>query len=239
MPARTRRWYPMKDMSQVAIDRAEWLRLARLARILSWLSLFIIAAEGIVGIGAGLRADSIALIGFGIDSVIEGFASLVIVWRFSGSRLTSVTAESRAQQLVAIQFFVLGPYVAIQASRDLWNQNHPDASLIGIALAIVSLVSMPLLGRAKQKIGRKMGSVATQGEGAQNILCAYMAAALLVGLACNAAFGIWWLDPAAGLVIAALALREGVNAWRGESCCIPSPTNAKQCCSDGCSCACC
>jgi divalent metal cation (Fe/Co/Zn/Cd) transporter len=217
------------------ISRDEWLRLARLARLLSWASLVIIAAEGIVGIGAGIAAGSIALIGFGIDSVIEGFASLVIVWRFSGSRLTSHTAELRAQRLVAAQFFILAPYITIEAIRDLFGGHHAEVSYVGIGLAVVSLISMPLLGRAKQRIGRRMGSVATTGEGAQNILCAYMAAALLVGLGANALFGLWWLDPVAGLVIAGLAIREGIEAWRGESCCIPSPSAVAEGKADCCS----
>ncbi|MCW2960588.1 MAG: putative conserved integral rane protein [Thermoleophilia bacterium] len=217
------------------ISRDEWLRLARLARLLSWASLVIIAAEGVVGIGSGIAAGSIALIGFGIDSVIEGLASLVIVWRFSGARLTSETAELRAQRLVAAQFFILAPYITIQATRDLIVGHHPDVSIVGICLAVASLISMPLLGRAKQRIGRRMGSVATEGEGAQNILCAYMAAALLVGLGANALFGLWWLDPAAGLVIAALAIREGIEAWRGESCCMPSPAAATEDPNDCCS----
>lgn len=219
-----------------SISRGEWLRLARLARLLSWASLVIIAAEGIVGIAAGVAASSVALVGFGLDSVVEGLASIVIVWRFSGSRLTSHAAELRAQRLVAAQFFLLAPYVTVHAAWDLINAHRPDASYVGIALAAFSLVSMPLLGLAKQRIGRRMGSTATTGEGAQNILCAYMAAALLLGLLANALLGIWWLDPVAGLVIAALAVREGIEAWRGESCCIPAAAATDR--SDGCCSSC-
>lgn len=203
------------------LSRAAWLRLARRARWLSWASLAYMGLEGAVAIAAGLAAGSIALVGFGIDSAIEGFASLVIVWRFTGSRLLSDRAERRAQSLVAIQFFVLAPYIAVQATRDLLAGNHPEASWVGIGLAASSVVLMPLLGVAKQRIGRRMGSVATAGEGAQNLLCAYMAGALLVGLAGNALLGLWWLDPVAALAIAALAVREGIEAWRGESCCVP------------------
>jgi divalent metal cation (Fe/Co/Zn/Cd) transporter len=204
------------------VSRAEWLRLARWARWLSWASLGYMAVEGAVAVVAGVVAGSIALLGFGIDSAIEGFASLVVVWRFTGTRLHSQDAERRAQRLVAVQFFLLAPYVAVEAIRDLAGGHHPDSSWVGIGLAIASIVLMPLLGVAKQRIGRRMGSVATQGEGAQNLLCAYMAAGLLLGLGGNALFGLWWLDPAAALAIAALAVREGVEAWRGESCCIPS-----------------
>lgn len=208
------------------IDREEYVRLARLARLLSWASLAIVGAEGIVGIAAGIAAGSIALLGFGIDSVIEGLASLIIVWRFTGARVTSDAAELRAQRLVAWQFFILAPYIAFGAVHDLWTGAAPDASWVGIALAAFSLVSMPILGRAKQAIGRRMGSIALQGEGSQNMLCAMMAAALLVGLLGNAVFGLWWLDPVAGLAIAGLAVREGLDTWRGESCCVPSPAAA-------------
>jgi hypothetical protein len=221
------------DAPAAGVSRAEWLRLARWARWLSWASLAYMAVEGGGALAAGLVAGSVALVGFGIDSVIEGFASLVIVWRFTGSRLHSEHAEQRAQRLVAIQFFVLAPYITVQAIRDLAGGQHPDPSWVGIGLAISSIALMPALGIAKQRIGQRMGSVATQGEGAQNLLCAYMAGALLVGLAGNALFGLWWLDPAAALAIAALAIREGTEAWRGESCCIPSAAtdaDADHCC---------
>ena len=215
-------------------SREEWLRLARWARWLSWASLAYMGLEGAVAITAGLVAGSIALIGFGIDSAIEGFASLVIVWRFTGTRLLSDHAERRAQRLVAIQFFILAPYITIQATHDLLAGNYPEASWVGIGLAASSVLLMPLLGIAKQRIGERMGSVATKGEGAQNLLCAYMAAALLVGLAGNAVFGIWWLDPAAALAIAALAVREGIEAWGGESCCVPSAAEPAACADDCC-----
>jgi hypothetical protein len=223
-------------VAEAPISRGEWLRLARWARWLSWASLAYMGVEGGVALVAGLVAGSIALVGFGIDSAIEGFASLVIVWRFTGARLHSHEAEKRAQRLVAIQFFILAPYITVQAIRDLAGGAHPDASWVGIGLAISSIVLMPLLGVAKQRIGRRMGSVATQGEGAQNLLCAYMAGALLVGLAGNALFGLWWLDPAAALAIAALAVREGIEAWHGESCCIPSTASddAAGCADDCC-----
>ena len=204
-----------------ALPQAEWLQLARRARVLSWLSLAAMTLEGTVAIAAGLVAGSIALIGFGLDSAIEGVASLVIIWRFTGSRLLSERAEQRAQKLVAVQFFLLAPYVTYEALTALVTGERPEASPVGIALAASSLVLMPLLGRAKQRIGRRMGSVATEAEGTQNILCAQLAGALLVGLAGNALFGLWWLDPAAGLVIAAVALKEGVESWRGEGCCAP------------------
>jgi divalent metal cation (Fe/Co/Zn/Cd) transporter len=197
----------------------EYLRLARRAKLLSWASLAYMAVEGLVAVVAGIVAGSIALIGFGIDSAIEGFASVVIVWRFSGWRTLSEAAERRAQRLVAVQFFLLAPYVAIEAIRALVNGSHADESIVGIALAASSLVVMPYLGRAKQRIGRRIKSSATASEGKQNLLCAYLAAALLVGLLGNALVGAWWLDPAVALLIAYVAVVEGREAWRGEACC--------------------
>jgi divalent metal cation (Fe/Co/Zn/Cd) transporter len=198
---------------------SEYLWLARRARLLSWASLSYMALEGAVAIIAGVVAGSIALIGFGIDSVIEGFASVVIVWRFTGSRTLSEAAERKAQKLVAIQFFILAPYVGVEAIRSLISGDRPEESIVGIALAASSVVVMPLLGRAKQRIGSRMGSSATASEGKQNLLCAYLAGALLVGLLGNALFGAWWLDPIVALFIAYVAIQEGREAWRGDACC--------------------
>ncbi|MBN1530463.1 MAG: cation transporter [Thermoleophilaceae bacterium] len=198
---------------------ADYLRLARRARWLSWASLGYMALEGAVAVAAGIVAGSIALIGFGLDSAIEGFASLVIVWRFTGRRTLSHHAEERAQKLVAVQFFILAPYVAVESVRALVNASHPETSVVGIALAAASLVVMPYLGRAKQRIGSRIGSSATASEGKQNLLCAYLAAALLAGLLGNTLFGAWWLDPVVGLLIAGLAVHEGREAWRGDACC--------------------
>jgi divalent metal cation (Fe/Co/Zn/Cd) transporter len=197
----------------------EWHAAARRARQLSWLSLVWMGAEGAIAITAGVLAGSIALISFGLDSAIEGFASLVIVWRFTGSRLLSHAAEERAQKLVAIQFFLLAPYVAFEAVHKLVTGEQPQTSWLGIALVASSLIGMPFLGIAKRRLADKLGSVATRGEGTQNLLCAYLAAAVLVGLLGNALFGLWWLDPAAALVVAGVALKEGRASWRGEGCC--------------------
>lgn len=196
-----------------------YLREARKAKWLSWASLGYMAAEGTIAIVAGIAAGSIALIGFGIDSAIEGFASVVIVWRFTGWRTLSHAAENRAQKLVAIQFFVLAPYVAYESTSTLIHVDRPEESIVGIALAASSLIVMPLLGRAKQRIGTRIGSSATASEGKQNLLCAYLAGAVLVGLLGNALAGAWWLDPLVGLLIAGLAVQEGREAWRGDACC--------------------
>jgi divalent metal cation (Fe/Co/Zn/Cd) transporter len=197
----------------------DWIQAARRARSLSWISLVWMGAEGAIAIAAGLLAGSIALIGFGIDSAIEGVASLVIVWRFTSHRLLSHAAEERAQKLVALQFFLLAPYVTFEAIRHLITAAEPEVSVLGMVLTATSLVGMPLLGVAKRRLADRLGSAATRGEGEQNLLCAYLAGAVFAGLAGNALFGWWWLDPAAALLIAAVALREGVETWRGEGCC--------------------
>jgi divalent metal cation (Fe/Co/Zn/Cd) transporter len=198
---------------------SDWHAAARRARLLSWLSLAWMGAEGAIAITAGVLASSIALLSFGLDSAIEGFASLVIVWRFTGSRLLSHAAEERAQKLVAVQFFLLAPYVAFEATHKLVAADRPDTSWLGIALVTSSVVGMPFLGLAKRRLADRLGSVATRGEGTQNLLCAYLATAVLLGLLGNALFGLWWLDPAAALVVAAVAVREGRASWRGEGCC--------------------
>jgi divalent metal cation (Fe/Co/Zn/Cd) transporter len=204
--------------AQIARSR-EWHDAARKARWLSWLSLAWMGAEGVIALTAGILAGSIALVSFGLDSFIEGFASLVIVWRFTGSRLLSHAAEERAQKLVAVQFFLLAPYVAFEAVHKLLTGEQPQTSWLGIALVTSSIIGMPFLGIAKHRLADKLGSVATRGEGTQNLLCAYLAAAVLVGLLGNTLFGFWWLDPAAALFVAAVALKEGRESWRGDGCC--------------------
>ena len=197
----------------------EWLRAARRARQLSWLSLVWMGTEGTLGIVTGVLAGSIALTAFGIQSFIEGLASLVIVWLFSSARLHSNRAEGRAQKFVAIQFFLLVPFVGYEAIGKLVTGEQADTSWLGIALVTSSLIGMPLLGIAKRRLADTLGSVATRGEGTQNLLCAYLAGAVLLGLLGNAFFGWWWLDPIAALVIAAVAIKEGRGSWRGEGCC--------------------
>jgi divalent metal cation (Fe/Co/Zn/Cd) transporter len=176
------------------------------------------AVEGAVALTAGVLAGSIALVAFGLDSVIEGFASLVIVWRFTGRRLHSESAELRAQKLVAIQFFLLAPWVTFEALRDLVAGAQAETSVLGIVLVTTSLIAMPVLGIAKRRLANTLGSAATRGEGTQNLLCAYLAAAVLIGLLGNALFGLWWLDPLAALVVAGIAVREGISSWSGEGC---------------------
>ena len=211
------------ELPVATITTERYRELARRVKLLSWLSLAAMSVEGVVAIVAGILAGSIALIGFGLDSAVEGFASVVIIWRFTGSRTMSQTAEQRAQKLVAIQFFILAPYVGFESVRALIGGEHPNVSVLGMGLAVWSLVTMPLLGIAKQRIAEEIGSAATKGEGRQNVLCAYLAGALLVGLAGNAIAGAWWLDAVVGLVIAGVAVKEGLKASRGDGCCVGSP----------------
>jgi divalent metal cation (Fe/Co/Zn/Cd) transporter len=213
---------------------AEWLAAAKRARLLSWLSLVWMGAEGAIAITAGIVAGSIALIGFGIDSAIEGVASLVIVWRFTGHRMLSTAAEERAQKLVAVQFFLLAPFVTFEAVRHLTTAHEAETSVLGMVLTATSLVGMPFLGIAKQRLANTLGSSATHGEGAQNLLCAYLAGAVFLGLAGNALLGWWWLDPIAALLIAGVAVKEGLETWRGEGCCAAPPLNAPAACHDDC-----
>jgi divalent metal cation (Fe/Co/Zn/Cd) transporter len=203
-----------------ALTPERYAQLAGRVKLLSWLSLAWMSVEGVVAIAAGIVASSIALIGFGLDSAIEGLASVIIIWRFTGSRVFSHAAELRAQKLVAAQFFLLAPYVAFESIRALAGGERPDVSWVGIGLALGSVIFMPMLGIAKQRLAVQIGSVATRGEGRQNMLCAYLAGALLIGLLGNALVGAWWLDPVVGLLIAAVAVREGVDSWRGEGCCV-------------------
>jgi len=174
--------------------------------------------EAAIAIGAGLAASSIALIGFGADSLIESFAGFTVAWRFANPRAASEDAERRAQRLIGASFFLLAVYIAIESMRTLLGGDHPQTSWVGIGLAAFTLAAMPPLASAKSRLGDRLQSPATRSEGRQNMLCAYLSAALLFGLGGNAAFGLWWLDPVVGLLIAIVALREGREAWRGEAC---------------------
>jgi divalent metal cation (Fe/Co/Zn/Cd) transporter len=201
------------------VEAAVRLPLERRARALAWLGLAWHAAEFVVAVVAGVAAGSIALIGFGVDSLIEALAGLVVLWLFTGRRLASATAERRAQQLIALSFFVLAAYVAVESVRTLVAADRPEVSWVGIGLAAVTLVVMPPLAVAKRRVGRSLGSAATVQEAEQTQLCAYLSVALLVGLGANALAGWWWADPLAALVIAAVATHEGVESWRGDACC--------------------
>jgi divalent metal cation (Fe/Co/Zn/Cd) transporter len=196
-----------------------WLRAARHAKNLAWFSLAWMSGEGVLGLVAGITAGSIALVGWALGSVIEGLASIIVIWRFTGSRTVSETSERRAQRAVAVSFFLLAPYLTVESIRDLGGGHQVTTSVLGVLVTAASLVVMPLLGRSKQRLGERLDSGATTGEGIQNYLCAGQAGAVLLGLGASAAFGWTWLDPIIGLLLAGWAVYEGIEAWRGEDCC--------------------
>lgn len=204
--------------ARIPLARTEHAALIRRVKLISWLSLAWMTIEAVIGVLAGVTANSIALIGWGIDSTIEGVASLVIIWRFTGDRIHSDDAEATARKVVAVSFFLLVPYITIEAIRHLVTGNEAKGSWIGIGLAISAVVFMPLFGQAKKRIGARLNSGATTGEGTQNILCAYLSVAILVGLAANALFGYWWADPIVALIVAVVAAQAGARTWRGEAC---------------------
>jgi len=151
---------------------SDWHRAARTALWLSWASLGWMTVEGAVGLLAGFRAGSTGLVGWALSSGVEGLASIIVIWRLTGTRTLSDTSERTAQRAVAVSFWLLAPYVAVQATHDLLTGSHPDASPVGIALTVSSILVMPALGRAKHQLGARLGSTATAGEGTQNLLCA-------------------------------------------------------------------
>ena len=171
-----------------------------------------------IALAAGIAAGSVALLGFGLDSLIEVAAAGVVIWLFSGGRGSSHVAERCAQQLIAASYGLLVAYITVAAMRDLLGAHHPAVSWVGIGLAAFAAATMPLLARLKRDVGRRLSSSATISEAGQNMICAYLSIALLVGLLLNALAGWWWADPLAALAIAAVAAREGVESWRGERC---------------------
>jgi divalent metal cation (Fe/Co/Zn/Cd) transporter len=189
-------------------------------RWLAWASLAWMCTEGAVGLWQGLAAGSAALTGWALGSVVEGLASVIVIWRFTGTRALSQSSERQAQRGVAISFWLLAPYIAAGSAWDLARSHHARATVTGIVLTAVALVVMPLLGWAKHRLAARLSSAATAGEGTQNYLCAVQAAAVLAGLAITAAWpGGWWADPVTGLAIAAAAAWEGIQSWRGDDCC--------------------
>ena len=206
------------DVPQPSIDSDDRARLQRRARHLALGGNLWHLVEFAIALAAGIAAGSIALVAFGIDSLIEVAAGTVIVWLFTGRRLHSETAERRAQRVIAVSFFLLAAYVAIESIRTLTGPDHPATSWAGIGLALITAPTMPLLARAKRRVGHQLGSRATESEAAQNMICAYLSIALLIGLGANALFGWWWADPLAALAIAAVAVNEGIASWRGEGC---------------------
>jgi divalent metal cation (Fe/Co/Zn/Cd) transporter len=191
---------------------------------LEYLSLAYNLLESVVGIVAGAVAGSVALIGFGLDSVVESSSAAILIWRFrteTRGRRSSEDAERRAVRLVSIAFFGLAAYVGSRAVLDLLAESRPEESPVGIALAVASLIVMPWLASRKRRLAREIDSRALKADSIQTTLCTYMSAFLLVGLLANSLLGWWWADPVAGLAIAALAVREGIELWREEDFCCP------------------
>ncbi len=206
----------MEAGSRVALGAAgERPALVHRARLLAWAGIAWHFAEFAIAVAAGIAASSIALVAFGIDSLIESLAGFVVVWRFAERRPDVEAAERKAQRLIAASFFVLAAYVTFEAVRTLTGGDRPGASVVGLVLAAVTIPVMVVLARAKRRVGLNLGSAATVSESVQNLVCSYLSVAVLLGLGANAAFGWWWADPVAALVIAAVALREGVDGWRG------------------------
>lgn len=192
--------------------------------------------EAVVALAAGTIASSVALIGFGLDSVIEVSSAAAVAWQFTAS--DPKRRERVALRFIAWSFFALAAYVAVEAVRGLLGAGEAERSPVGIVLVAVSVLVMPFLSFAQRRAGRELGSATAVADSQQTLLCTYLSAAVLVGLVLNAALGWWWADPVAGLVLAVLAVREGRNAWRGDLCCapaaMPQPNEASAGCSDGC-----
>lgn len=231
--------HPHAGTHVLDLDRRR--QLGRRAQVLAAASVSYNAVEAVVAIAAGMVAGSIALVGFGLDSVVEVSSGLIILWQFRHPMPES--RERRALRLMALSFFALAAYVSFESVRALTGGHDPQASPVGIGLAIASLTIMPFLSWAQRRTGRSLHSSAVVADSTQTLLCAYLSAVLLAGLVLNAALGWSWADPVAGLLIAALAVREGLNAWRGEGCCGSAPTEGPAVrstpdgrCADGCEC---
>ncbi len=193
--------------------------LVRRGVVLAWFTIAWNSIEGIAGIVSGIAAGSIALVGFGVDSYVEVFAGSVILWRLAkdrhGQELSEV-AERRAVRLIAVTFLVLAVGVGAESIRKLVVGAEANESLFGIGLAVVSLIVMPLLARAKRGVGEQLQSRAVTADATETALCVWLSAILLVGLGCNALFGWWWADPLAGLGIVYVAAREGIEHLQAD-----------------------
>lgn len=188
--------------------------LVRRGRILAYLTIVWNSLEGIIAVGAGIVAGSIALVGFGVDSVIEVSSGAIILWRLASGE----HREKLALRLVGVSFLALAVYVALDAVKSLICREFPEASYVGIAIAALSLIAMPILASAKRKVAADLHSRAMQADSRQTDICAYLSAILIAGLGLNALFGWWWADPVAALVMVPIIAREGIEALRGETC---------------------
>ncbi|WP_344474279.1 cation diffusion facilitator family transporter [Glycomyces algeriensis] len=217
-------------------------RRAQLTRIIRFLVAATIAynvIEAAIALTAGSIASSTALIGFGLDSIIEVASALAVAWQFSARDPEVREArEHRALRIIALSFFALAAYVAFESVRALFfGANDADHSSVGLILAAVSLAVMPFLSYAQRRAGRELGSATAVADSKQTLLCTYLSAVLLVGLALNSLFGWTWADPLAALVIAGVAVKEGIEAWKGDNCCAPAAAlvaDRSGACDDGC-----
>ena len=191
--------------------------LSRRVRLLVAATITYNVVEAVVALTAGTIASSTALIGFGLDSVIEVASATAVAWQFSGT--DPEARERTALKVIAVSFFALAAYVTVESVRALFGAETADHSTVGIVLAAVSLVVMPVLSAAQRRAGRRLGSASAVADSKQTLLCTYLSAVLLIGLLLNSAFGWYWADPLAALVIAAVAVKEGREAWRGDHCC--------------------
>jgi divalent metal cation (Fe/Co/Zn/Cd) transporter len=219
---------------------ADWLRTARRARLLSWLSLVWMTVEGVVGLIAGIDASALSVVVWAASSFVEGLAAMIVIWRFTGSRTFSESSERTAQRLVAGSFLLLVPFFVYEAIHRLIVGSDTRSSTLGIAVTASAIVLMPGLGWVKLRLGKQLGSSATAGEGVQNLMCAVQAAAALVALVAASA-GLSVIDPIAALVVAAIAVKESVELWQGQAddCCAPIGFAAPDdcdCCEPGCDC---
>ncbi len=188
----------------------------RRARRLEHLTIAWNTIEGCVAIGSGIVSGSVALVAFGFDSFIEVFAAAVVLWQLRGEQHERI---ERSLRLIALSFFMLAGYIVVEASYDLILRERPQTSPVGIAITALSLIVMPLLARAKRRTAASLGNQVLKTEASETQLCAYLSATVLLGLVLHALFGWWWADPLAALAVAALAVREGREAWRGDTCC--------------------
>ncbi|MEU4932437.1 cation transporter [Streptomyces yokosukanensis] len=204
-------------------DPARRGALAKRIRLLVAATITYNAVEAIVALAAGTTASSTALIGFGLDSVVEVSSAAAVAWQFSARDHAMRDArEKTALRIIALSFFVLAAYVTADAVRSMTGMGEANRSLPGIVLAALSMAVMPVLSAAQRRAGREIGSASVVADSKQTLLCTYLSAVLLAGLVLNAALGWSWADPIAALVIAAVAVKEGSDAWRGKGCCAPS-----------------
>jgi divalent metal cation (Fe/Co/Zn/Cd) transporter len=201
--------------------------LARRVRLLVAATISYNVVEAVVALVAGSRASSTALIGFGLDSVIEVSSAAAVAWQFSARDPAMREARERTSlRIIAGSFFALAAYIAVESGRSLGGGGHAQESTVGLVLAGLSLLVMPVLSAAQRRAGRELGSASAVADSKQTLLCTYLSAILLVGLGLNAVFGWAEADPIAALVIAAVAVKEGREAWRGDTCC-PSPVGRR------------